>query len=63
MKVSPLVDGVITAMAGLRELIGRPKDHWGLTPIAIYAPFQGVAEAEAQASMTSPESDEHPTEQ
>jgi hypothetical protein len=63
LKVSPLVDGVITAMAGLRELIGRPKDHFGLTPIAIYAPIEGVAEAEAQSAgaATAPESTEPST--
>lgn len=53
LKVNPLVDGVVTAMAGLRELIGRPKDHWGLTPIAIYAPLQGIAEVEAQTEEAS----------
>lgn len=53
LKVNPVVDGVVTAMAGLRELVGRPKDHWGLTPIAIYAPLQGVAEVEAQTEAAS----------
>jgi hypothetical protein len=53
LKVSPLVDGVIAAMAGLRELVGRPKDHFGLTPIAIYAPLQGLAETEAQSAPSS----------
>jgi hypothetical protein len=37
-------------MTGLRELIGRPQGHWGLTPIAIYAPLQGAAEAEIESS-------------
>lgn len=65
LKVSPVLDGVITAMAGLRELIGRPKDHWGLTPIAIYAPLQGIAEAESQSDEVStiPEQPGHPTQE
>jgi hypothetical protein len=52
-------------MAGLRELIGRPKDHWGLTPIAIYAPLQGIAEAESQSDEVStiPEQPGHPTQE
>jgi hypothetical protein len=48
LPVSPILDGIVTAMSGLREAIGRPKDHWGLTPIAIYAPLRGAAETEAQ---------------
>jgi hypothetical protein len=55
VKINPMLDGVITAMAGIREIAGRPKDHWGFTPIAIYAPIRGAAETEveAQASNTS----------
>ena len=48
LPINPILDSVITAMSGLREAIGRPKDHWGLTPIAIYAPLRGAVEAEAQ---------------
>ena len=51
-KLTPVLDSLATAMAGLREIIGRPEGHWGLTPIAIYAPLQGAAEAEIE----SPES-------
>jgi hypothetical protein len=54
LKISPVLDGVVTAMAGLRETIGRPKDHWGLTPIAIYAPLRGAAETEAGAGDSAP---------
>ena len=48
MPVSALLDGVMAGMANLRELCGRPTGHWGLTPIAIYAPLRGAAEAESQ---------------
>jgi hypothetical protein len=58
LKIGPILDGVVTAMAGLRELIGRPKDHFGLTPIAIYAPLRGAAESEAQSSAPTPSSEE-----
>jgi hypothetical protein len=42
LRINPVLDGVVTAMSALRETIGRPKDHWGLTPIAIYAPLVSV---------------------
>jgi hypothetical protein len=45
--VNSLIDGVTTAICGLREVIGRPKDFYGLTPIAIYSPITGIAECEA----------------
>jgi hypothetical protein len=48
LPINPLLDGFVSAMASLREVVGRPKDHWGLTPIAIYAPLQGAAEAQVQ---------------
>lgn len=48
LSISPVLDGLIVTMTGLRDLIGRPKNHWGLTPIAIYAPLRGIAETEAQ---------------
>jgi len=48
--INPILDGVVTAMSGLREAIGRPKDHWGVTPIAIYAPLRGAVETEAQST-------------
>jgi hypothetical protein len=48
LPINPILDGVVTAMSGLREAIGRPKDHWGITPIAIYAPLRGAVEIEAQ---------------
>jgi hypothetical protein len=54
LKLSPVLDGVVTAMAGLREAIGRPQDHWGLTPIAIYAPLRGAAETEAGPEDSTP---------
>jgi len=57
LKISPVLDGVVTAMSGLREAIGRPKDHWGLTPIAIYAPLRGVAETEAQLPGSAQEAE------
>ncbi len=47
-SINPVLDGVATAMAGLREAIGRPKNYWGLTPIAIYAPLVGISQAEAE---------------
>ena len=50
-SINPVLDGVVTAMAGLREAIGRPKNYWGPTPIAIYAPLVGVAQAEAEAEL------------
>jgi hypothetical protein len=48
-KINPMLDGVVTAMAGFREIVGRPRDHWGLTPIATYAPLRGAVETEAEA--------------
>jgi hypothetical protein len=54
LSISPILDGVVTAMSGLRELIGRPKDHWGLTLIAIYAPLRGAVETEAQTPDSAP---------
>jgi hypothetical protein len=54
LSISPILDGVVTAMSALREAIGRPKDHWGITPIAIYAPLRGAAEAETQAPDAAP---------
>jgi hypothetical protein len=47
-KTTPILDAVVTAMSGLRETIGRPRDHWGITPIAIYAPLRGAAETEVE---------------
>jgi hypothetical protein len=41
-----LIDGIATALAGVRQVIGRPKDHWGVTPIAIYTPIRGSVETE-----------------
>jgi hypothetical protein len=54
LPISPMLDGVITAMSTLRETIGRPKDHFGLTPIAIYAPLRGLAETEAETQPSTP---------
>jgi hypothetical protein len=54
LKISPVLDGVVTAMSALREVIGRPKDHWGITPIAIYAPLRGAVETEAQPQDSVP---------
>lgn len=54
LPISPVLDSFITAMTSLREAIGRPKDHWGITPIAIYAPLRGMAEAEAQLETPDP---------
>ena len=51
LKISPILDGFVRAMASLRETIGRPKDHWGLTPIAIYAPLPGAVEADVPADV------------
>lgn len=50
MPLSDALDGVVTAMATLREHIGRPANHFGITPIAIYAPIRGIAETEAEVS-------------
>ena len=58
-KLNTVLDSVVTAMTGLRELIGRPQGHWGITPIAIYAPLQGAAEAEIESSdPAQPEKDD-----
>jgi hypothetical protein len=54
LSINPMLDGVISAMSLLREAVGRPKDHWGLTPIAIYAPIRGIAETEAEAGADRP---------
>lgn len=54
LKISPILDGVVTAMSGLREAIGRPKDHWGITLIAIYAQLRGAAETEALPPNSAP---------
>jgi hypothetical protein len=53
-SINPMLDGVVTAMAGLREAMGRPKNYWGLTPVAIYAPLRGAVEAEVQRPDPSP---------
>ena len=47
LPVNPVIDGVVQAMISLREFIGRPEDHFGITPIAIYTPIRGLAEIEA----------------
>lgn len=44
LPLNDLLNGVVTAMNQLRALIGRPFDHFGLTPIAIYKPLGGVIE-------------------
>jgi hypothetical protein len=44
--VNPMIDGAITALAAIREQVGRPQDHFGLTPIAIYSPIKGFIEDE-----------------
>jgi hypothetical protein len=54
ISISPIIDGAVSAMSVIREAVGRPKDHWGLTPIAIYAPLRGIAETEAQTPQSSP---------
>lgn len=54
LKINLILDSIVTAMAGIREAVGRPKDHWGLTPIAIYAPLRGLAETEARSSEVAP---------
>lgn len=46
LPVNELLDVVIRTLVNVRTFIGRPKDHWGLTPIAIYTPMIGVAETE-----------------
>jgi len=33
LSINPMLDGIATTMAKIREFAGRPKDHWGLTPI------------------------------
>lgn len=53
VQVNPIVDGAVTAMTAFRDLIGRPRDQFGLTPIAVYAPIQGVAESEVEAGSGS----------
>jgi len=61
-QLNPVLDSVVTAMTGLRDLIGRPQGHWGVTPIAIYAPLQGAAEAEIESSdSTEPMKDDTST--
>ena len=55
LKLNPVLDGIITAMAGIREIVGRPKDHWGITPIAIYAPLRGAVESEIEAQEPTPD--------
>jgi hypothetical protein len=52
---SEMLDTLVDTMAKLRGLMGRPQNHFGLTPIAIYAPLLGIAEIEA-ASAASPDS-------
>jgi hypothetical protein len=53
-SISPILDGIVTGMSGLREAIGRPKNHWGLTLIAVYAPLRGAVESEAQTANPAP---------
>jgi hypothetical protein len=45
---SAMLDLAVEAMANLRTVVGRPKTHLGLTPIAIYAPLIGMAEITAE---------------
>ncbi len=45
-KVSDGIDGIITAMGQYRQMFGRPTDHFGLTPLAIYMPLVGISETE-----------------
>jgi hypothetical protein len=54
LAMNELLDNVAKAMTFLRDTVGRPKNHWGLTPIAIYKPIVGVAETEAAASAVEP---------
>lgn len=41
-----LMNGAISGLAAIRQIVGRPQDHFGLTPLAIYAPIRGAAESE-----------------
>jgi hypothetical protein len=47
--VNPVIDGVVAGLAAIRGQVGRPKNHIGITPIAIYSPIGGLAESEAVA--------------
>lgn len=53
VKVVPVVDGADTAMTAFRDSTGRPLEQFGLMPIAVCAPIQGVAESEVEASSGS----------
>jgi hypothetical protein len=48
-----LLTGVIQSMENVRAQVGRPTTHFGLTPIAIYAPMRGVAEVEVASEPGS----------
>lgn len=53
LPINDLLDGVIKALVNVREMLGRPKDHWGITPYAIYTPIAGIAEIEASVNDDS----------
>ena len=48
LPLSNVLDHATNAMSLVRGFLGRPEDHWGLTPIAIYTPMRGIAETEAE---------------
>jgi hypothetical protein len=56
LPVNETLDGVVKAMTLLRQFVGRPENHFGFTPIAIYSPIHGIAEAEAEMAPSEPSS-------
>jgi hypothetical protein len=54
LPVNDTLDGVVKAMTLLRQFVGRPQDHFGFTPLAIYSPIHGIAEAEAEMAPSEP---------
>jgi hypothetical protein len=50
LPLNESLDGVVKLMAIVRQHFGRPENHFGFTPIAIYAPIHGISEMEAAAS-------------
>jgi hypothetical protein len=54
VPVNPMIDAVMNSLAFIREQVGRPRTHFGLTPIAIYAPIRGAVESEAEQPACTP---------
>jgi len=41
-RMNDLLDTVTNAVNQIRALVGRPLDHFGFTPLAVYTPIRGA---------------------